>query len=275
MEEKFGMRNAEFGMKNEENGFVESGTNSYCTRAEFTPRGTRAEFGMQNEENGFVESGTNSYCARAELTPRGTRAECGMENEENCFIDNESHSSDTELEVQPEGLGEKSENSGTEAENASQDSCDTEAQGEGQDPCDRSEAKGSSYETGAEGDNQENQLQDLLSELEAERARRIQAENKYECIRYLEEKGLPLSLVNVIGENSLDAMKGAIDTLSQIVGERVRDEVKSRLTSVTPPPARSMSPSYSDFQKMSLGDMQKIYSTDKQLYRELTNQFKK
>ena len=116
---------------------------------------------------------------------------------------------------------------------------------------------------------------DSAWEVEMEKQKRIQAENKFECLRYLDEKGLPLSLIDVIGEGSLEKMKGAIDSLLQIITSRVRDEVKSRLVSVTPPPSKTISPSYADFQKMSLGEMQKIYSTNRMLYNELTQNNKK
>ncbi len=198
--------------------------------------------------------------------------EFGMMNAEFGVRNAECDSNDMEMAVQPEVLGREEEFG---VRNAECDSNDMESEVQPEVLGRNAECDSNNTETEIANQDQDTLEKELLCELEAERARRIQAENKYECIRYLEEKGLPLSLINVIGENSLEAMKSAIDTLSQIVGERVRDEVKSRLTSVTPPPAKVMSPSYSDFQKMSLGDMQKIYSTDKQLYRELTNQFKK
>lgn len=124
-------------------------------------------------------------------------------------------------------------------------------------------------------DTDEKALFDTAWEVEIEKQKRIQAENKFECLRYLDEKGLPLSLIDVIGEGSLEKMKGAIDSLLQIITARVRDEVKSRLVSVTPPPSKTISPSYADFQKMSLGEMQKIYSTNRMLYNELTQNNKK
>lgn len=97
-------------------------------------------------------------------------------------------------------------------------------------------------------------------------------ENKNEASKILVEKGISISLVDFIVAEDADTMKANIDLLDKCFKESVKAEVEKRLKSTTPkknlPPDAQLTAE--TFRKLSIGEQQKIYEQNPELFAQLT-----
>ena len=96
-------------------------------------------------------------------------------------------------------------------------------------------------------------------------------ENKNEASKILVEKGISISLVDFIVAEDADTMKANIDLLDKCFKESVKAEVEKRLKSTTPkknlPPDAQLTTE--TFRKLSIGEQQKIYEQNPELFAQL------
>lgn len=116
-----------------------------------------------------------------------------------------------------------------------------------------------------------NALEELTRELEREREARLISENKLLCISILEENSLPRELCEYLTAPSEEETRKRAVEISKIIKRAVNDEVGARLATVKTPSQSKNSMTRAEFKSLSLSDMQRLYKTDKELYKELTN----
>lgn len=96
------------------------------------------------------------------------------------------------------------------------------------------------------------------------------SENKNEASKILAEKGLSLNLVDFVVAEDADTMKKNIDLLDKAFKASVRSEIEKRIGTN---PKRGVSTEKTitkeDFKKMSLGDLNNLYKTNPELYKQL------
>lgn len=98
------------------------------------------------------------------------------------------------------------------------------------------------------------------------------AENKNEASKILAEKGLSLTLVDFVVDESADVMADRIKLLDRAFKASVKAEVEKRLGSngaTRTAPADMNALTKEQFAKLSLSDKQKLYETDRELYDSL------
>lgn len=114
-------------------------------------------------------------------------------------------------------------------------------------------------------------LENALAELEAERALRKRTEVKLACISMLEKCSLPISLCDYLTGDSIEETQKRVDEVSKIVKVAIGEGVKSRLATIPTPTECSCAMTRAEFKSLSLADLQRLYVTDKALYKELSN----
>ena len=106
----------------------------------------------------------------------------------------------------------------------------------------------------------------------AEREERLAlAESKNEASKILAEKGLSLSLVDLIVNKDAEAMNANIKLLDKAFKDSVKNEVERRLAQGAPtnPPTANNGMTKEQFRKLSIAEQQRIYNSDKELYNSL------
>lgn len=99
------------------------------------------------------------------------------------------------------------------------------------------------------------------------------AENKSICATILNDKGLPVGLVDFVVDVDADTMQDKIKTLDKYFKQAVKAEVEKRLSSATPKKNLPLNESLTkeQFMKMSLQQQTEIYRNNPELYKSLTN----
>lgn len=96
------------------------------------------------------------------------------------------------------------------------------------------------------------------------------AENKNEAGKILSEKGLSLSLVDFVVAEDADTMKANIDLLEKAFKASVKAEVEKRMGGNAPKKTVSEETLTKEkVKKMSLGDLNKLYNENPELYRKM------
>lgn len=98
------------------------------------------------------------------------------------------------------------------------------------------------------------------------------ATNRNAADKVLAERGIPLTLVDLVVAEDAETMKANIDTLDKAFKDAVKGEIEKRLASKTP---RQNMPTDSEitleqFGKMSIGELQALSDTNPELYNRLT-----
>lgn len=120
----------------------------------------------------------------------------------------------------------------------------------------------------------EDQLREELNALKAELAEkdRLQtlADNKAAASKVLADKGLNLSLVDLVVVDDADEMNNRIKLLDKAFKDSVKSEVENRLKSKSPIQTLDTSKTYTkdDFKKLSLREMQELYKEQPELFND-------
>lgn len=99
------------------------------------------------------------------------------------------------------------------------------------------------------------------------------AENKNEASKILSEKGLSLSLVDFIVDESAEEMDRKIKILDKAFKQSVRDEVEKRLSSKVPMkslPTENSMITKEQFAKLSIAELSKLKREQPELFDELS-----
>ena len=110
----------------------------------------------------------------------------------------------------------------------------------------------------------------LEAELEREREARALCENRLLCIRLLDECGLPRELGDYLATNDAVETEKRVKCVAKIIKDSVNEGVLSRLETLKTPSRSKSELTKKQFNEMSLADMQRLYVTDKELYRRLS-----
>ena len=110
----------------------------------------------------------------------------------------------------------------------------------------------------------------LEMELEAERKMRRLSENRLYCSQLLKKHALPESLRDYLTLESEEEMEKIVADVAKIVKKAINDEIFERLATIPTPTEGKNSMTREEFKNLSLIDMQKLYKTDKELYKELS-----
>ena len=116
---------------------------------------------------------------------------------------------------------------------------------------------------------EEDEISALRAELQMERQKRIESESRIRAIDILEKRGLPRSLYEIISSQSDDEMEKRADTISEIIKDTVNSEIAKRLSTIPAPTKGGELLCKGAVKKMSLDEMQRLYKSDRALYREL------
>jgi hypothetical protein len=139
-------------------------------------------------------------------------------------------------------------------------------------PSEPNEAEPRAEEQGTEitaSNKEEDEISALRAELQAERQKRIESESRIRAIDILEKRGLPRSLYEIISSQSDDEMEKRADTISEIIKDTVNSEIAKRLSTIPAPTKGGELLCKGAVKKMSLDEMQRLYKSDRALYREL------
>ena len=117
---------------------------------------------------------------------------------------------------------------------------------------------------------QDNTSNELEIELERERSLRKISENKILCLSLLQKQGLPMELCDLLVCENEDETRKRVEDVSKFVKKAINEEVSKRLATIKAPSEGKSSMTRAEFKTLSQSDMQRLYKTDKQLYRELS-----
>lgn len=99
------------------------------------------------------------------------------------------------------------------------------------------------------------------------------AENKNEASKILSEKGISLSLVDFVVAEDAETMKANIDLLDKAFKASVKAEVEKRIGGNSP--KRNIDTekgiTKEQFKKMSIGDLNELYKSNPELYKQLSD----
>ena len=114
-------------------------------------------------------------------------------------------------------------------------------------------------------------LASLEAELAKEREARALCESRLLCIGLLDEAGLPRELGDYLATSDADETEKRVKCVAQIIKEAVNGAVRARLEAMKPPARGRGELTKKEFRELSLADMQRLYVTDRELYRRLTD----
>ena len=99
-------------------------------------------------------------------------------------------------------------------------------------------------------------------------------QNKAECMKILAERSIDVSLADFVVAEDAETMKKNIDLIDKAFKKSVEDEVNKRLKGTTPKKDIAMPSEINKetFNKMTLGQQQELFNTDKELYMQLIKQ---
>lgn len=96
-------------------------------------------------------------------------------------------------------------------------------------------------------------------------------ENRNAASKVLAEKGISISLVDLVIADSAEDMKARIDTLEKEFNASVQKEIERRLAGNTPAKVTAKEGiTKEDFNKMSLAQQQQLYNSNPDLYKALS-----
>ena len=111
----------------------------------------------------------------------------------------------------------------------------------------------------------------LEKELEKERTMRIKSENRLFCIALLTKYALPAELSDYLTAENEEETRKRVESVSKLVKKAINDEVSRHISTVKPEAEGKSTMTRAEFKSLSLSDMQKLYRTDKELYKELSS----
>lgn len=111
---------------------------------------------------------------------------------------------------------------------------------------------------------------ELERELERERQMRIKSENRLYCISLLAKHALPSELSDYLTADNENETRKRVESVSKLVKKAINDEVSRHIAGVTPEAEGKSTMTRAEFKSLSLSDMQRLYRTDKELYKELS-----
>lgn len=118
----------------------------------------------------------------------------------------------------------------------------------------------------------EYELQQREKAIEEKERELAMAENKAEASKILADKGLDLSLVDLIVSDSADTMNANIQLLDKAFKLSVKAEVDKRLAGSTPKKGlpREQTITKADFLKMSYSELMELKQNNPELYQSFT-----
>lgn len=122
-----------------------------------------------------------------------------------------------------------------------------------------------------ERNDEQRSLASLEAELAKEREARALCESRLLCIGLLDEAGLPRELGDYLATSDADETEKRVKCVAQIIKEAVNGAVRARLEAMKPPARGRGELTKKEFRELSLADMQRLYVTDRELYRRLTD----
>lgn len=111
----------------------------------------------------------------------------------------------------------------------------------------------------------------LEAELEAERKKRKISENKLLCISLLQEHSLPSELCDILTSESAEETQKRVESVSKFVKKAINEQVRARLATISTPQQGKPAMTRAEFKRLSLSERQRLYVTDRELYRQLSN----
>lgn len=112
---------------------------------------------------------------------------------------------------------------------------------------------------------------ELERELEKEREARLLCENKLLCMGLLEENGMPRELCDYLTVSDEGETRKRVECVSKIIKSAINEGVSQRLATIKSPTQGKNEMTKKEFKGLSLADMQRLYKTDRELYKQLTN----
>lgn len=113
----------------------------------------------------------------------------------------------------------------------------------------------------------------LEQTLAEERRMRLLSENKLLCISLLDTYSLPRELCDVLVSDNADETQKRVESVAKFVKKAINEQVKARLATVSTPTQKRTAMTSAEFKNLSLSERQKLYQTDRELYKQLSNKF--
>jgi hypothetical protein len=110
----------------------------------------------------------------------------------------------------------------------------------------------------------------LEAELAREREARELCQNQLLCQRLLDEHGLPRELGEYLATNDAVETEKRVNCVAQIIKSSINEGVLARLETLKSPARGKSSITKKQFNELSLADMQRLYVTDRELYKRLS-----
>lgn len=120
----------------------------------------------------------------------------------------------------------------------------------------------------------EYEFQQKLEEFEAQKREFTITQNKLEASKVMAERGLPIQFVDYIVAEDADTMLENITTFEMAFKSAVADAVSAKIATGTPKGATSTKQTgltKEQFKKMSVSQQSELYSTNPQLFKELSS----
>lgn len=109
----------------------------------------------------------------------------------------------------------------------------------------------------------------LERELEREREARRLSEARLVCLDLLDSEGLPRELGDYLTVSDEGETRKRVKDVSKIIKKAINEAVSARLETIKSPRQGKSPMTRADFKGLSLADMQRLYVTDKELYKQL------
>lgn len=109
----------------------------------------------------------------------------------------------------------------------------------------------------------------LERELEREREARRLSEARLVCLDLLDSEGLPRELGDYLTVSDEGETRKRVKDVSKIIKKAINEAVSARLETIKSPRQGKRPMTRADFKGLSLADMQRLYVTDKELYKQL------
>ena len=109
----------------------------------------------------------------------------------------------------------------------------------------------------------------LERELEREREARRLSEARLICLDLLDSEGLPRELGDYLTVSDEGETRKRVKDVSKIIKKAINEAVSARLETIKSPRQGKSPMTRADFKGLSLADMQRLYVTDKELYKQL------
>ena len=82
---------------------------------------------------------------------------------------------------------------------------------------------------------------------------------------------MPAELSDYLTAENEEETRKRVESVSKLVKKAINDEVSRHISTVKPEAEGKSTMTRAEFKSLSLSDMQKLYRTDKELYKELSS----